>query len=87
MGRAARDRILSLFTLEQSLTIFGDLYREVTSRIPTAHVLKHEQDLSRTGQAARVPHRSRSIRRSDLPTVSRAGIALLGSGVNSRCGP
>ncbi len=87
MGRAARARILSLFTLEQSLAIFGDLYREVTGRVTTAHVVRHEQDLSRTGQAARVPHRGRSIRRSDLPTVSRAGLALLGTGPNGRCGP
>ena len=87
IGRAARARILSLFTLEQSLAIFGDLYREVTGRVTTAHVVRHEQDLSRTGQAARVPHRGRSIRRSDLPTVSRAGLALLGTGPNGRCGP
>ncbi len=87
MGRAARARILSLFTLEQSLAIFGDLYREVTGRIASAHVLKHEQDLSRSGQAALVPRRERSIRRSDLPTVSRAAPLLLGSGTHSRCGP
>jgi glycosyltransferase involved in cell wall biosynthesis len=87
MGHAARARILSLFTLEQSLAIFGDLYREVTGRIASAHVLKHEQDLRRAGQGARPPHRERSIRRTDLPTVSRAGPVLLGSGVPSRCGP
>jgi glycosyltransferase involved in cell wall biosynthesis len=44
MGHAARARILSMFTLEQSLAVFSDLYREVTGRISSAHVLKADRD-------------------------------------------
>ena len=43
VGRAARERILSRFTLEQSLAIFGDLYREVTGGISSAPVLERHQ--------------------------------------------
>jgi glycosyltransferase involved in cell wall biosynthesis len=47
MGHAARARILSMFTLEQSLAVFGDLYRQATGRISSAHVLKGDQDRAR----------------------------------------
>ena len=40
VGRAARERILSRFTLDRSLSIFGDLYREVTGSISSAPVLE-----------------------------------------------
>jgi hypothetical protein len=43
IGFAARSRILSMFTLEQSLAIFGDLYREVTGRITSAPVLERQE--------------------------------------------
>jgi len=43
VGRAARERILSRFTLDQSLAVFGDLYREVTGSISTAPVLERNQ--------------------------------------------
>jgi glycosyltransferase involved in cell wall biosynthesis len=43
VGRAARERILSRFTLEQSLALFGDLYREVTGDISSAPVLERHQ--------------------------------------------
>ena len=36
-----------MFTLEQSLAVFGDLYREVTGRISSAHVLKADRDRAR----------------------------------------
>lgn len=39
VGRAARERILSRFTLDQSLAVFSDLYREVTGVMSTAQVL------------------------------------------------
>jgi hypothetical protein len=41
LGHAARARILSMFTLEQSLAIFSDLYREVTGQMASAPVLDH----------------------------------------------
>ncbi len=44
IGHAARSRILSLFTLEQSLAIFGDLYREVTGMITSAPVLERDRN-------------------------------------------
>ncbi len=47
MGHAARARILSMFTLEQSLAVFGDLYRQATGRISSAQVLKGDQDRAR----------------------------------------
>ncbi len=43
MGRAARERILSRFTLDQSLAVFGDLYREVTGNITSAPILERNQ--------------------------------------------
>ncbi len=43
VGRAARERILSRFTLDQSLAVFGDLYREVTGNISSAPVLERNQ--------------------------------------------
>lgn len=43
IGRAARARILSMFTLEQSLAIFGDVYREVTGRISSAPVFEQHR--------------------------------------------
>lgn len=43
VGRAARERILSRFTLEQSLAVFGDLYREVTGDMSSAPVLERHQ--------------------------------------------
>ena len=36
IGHAARARILSMFTLEQSLAVFSDLYREATGRMASA---------------------------------------------------
>jgi polysaccharide biosynthesis protein PelF len=47
IGRAARARILSMFTLEQSLAVFGDLYREVTGRISSAPVFELNRDATR----------------------------------------
>jgi len=44
VGRAARERILSRFTLEQSLVLFGDLYREVTGGLSSAPVLERHQN-------------------------------------------
>jgi glycogen synthase len=43
VGRAARERILSRFTLDQSLAVFGDLYREVTGSIASAPVFERNQ--------------------------------------------
>jgi polysaccharide biosynthesis protein PelF len=43
VGRAARERILSRFTLDQSLAVFGDLYREVTGSIASAPVYERNQ--------------------------------------------
>jgi len=43
VGRAARERILSRFTLDQSLAVFGDLYREVTGNITSAPILERNQ--------------------------------------------
>jgi glycosyltransferase involved in cell wall biosynthesis len=43
MGRAARSRILSTFTLEQSLAAFGDLYRQVTERTSSDQVVAGNQ--------------------------------------------
>jgi glycosyltransferase involved in cell wall biosynthesis len=43
VGRAARERILSRFTLEKSLAIFSDLYREVTGDMSSAPVLERHQ--------------------------------------------
>jgi glycosyltransferase involved in cell wall biosynthesis len=43
VGRAARERILSRFTLDHSLAVFGDLYREVTGNISSAPVLERNQ--------------------------------------------
>jgi glycosyltransferase involved in cell wall biosynthesis len=43
VGRAARERILSRFTLDQSLAVFGDLYREVTGNISSAPILERNQ--------------------------------------------
>jgi hypothetical protein len=39
MGDAARNRILSMFTLEQSLAVFADLYRDATGLASSAPVL------------------------------------------------
>lgn len=44
MGHAARARILSMFTLEQSLAVFSDLYREATGRMASAQVLRNDQE-------------------------------------------
>jgi polysaccharide biosynthesis protein PelF len=44
IGRAARARVLSMFTLEQSLALFGDVYREATGRIASAQVIKSDFD-------------------------------------------
>ena len=77
IGKAARARILSRFTLEQSLAIFGDLYREVTGRISSALVLKHEQDQSTREQDAPVTSPNRGSPHPDLPTVSRDRPVLL----------
>jgi glycosyltransferase involved in cell wall biosynthesis len=44
IGRAARDRILSRFTLEQSLATFADLYREVVERSAAVPVTEDELD-------------------------------------------
>ena len=41
LGHAARARILSMFTLKQSLAVFSDLYREVTGQIASAPVFDH----------------------------------------------
>ena len=43
VGRAARERILSRFTLDHSLAVFGDLYREVTGNISIAPVFERNQ--------------------------------------------
>ncbi|MGC1418665.1 MAG: GT4 family glycosyltransferase PelF [Acidimicrobiales bacterium] len=43
VGRAARERILSRFTLVQSLAVFSDLYREVTGDMSSAPVLERHQ--------------------------------------------
>ena len=72
LGHAARTRILSMFTLEQSLAIFGDLYREVTGRISSALVLERDQDQSRRERDARVPPPSRRPGFPELATVPRA---------------
>ncbi|MGO9029143.1 MAG: GT4 family glycosyltransferase PelF [Acidimicrobiales bacterium] len=65
IGHAARNRILSMFTLEQSLAIFGDLYREVTGRITSAPVLERDQDRSRQQVDARPAPAARRV--SDTP--------------------
>lgn len=83
IGHAARARILSMFTLEQSLAIFGDLYREVTGRISSALVLKRDQDQSRRVRDGRVPPSSRWTGYSELPTVSRARTRPTGDIVKS----
>ncbi len=44
IGQAARARILSMFTVEQSLAVFGDLYRDVTGRVASAQLVQHEQE-------------------------------------------
>ncbi len=44
IGRAARARVLSMFTLEQSLALFGDVYREATGQMASAQVIKSDYD-------------------------------------------
>jgi glycosyltransferase involved in cell wall biosynthesis len=78
IGHAARARILSMFTLEQSLAIFGDLYREVTGRISSALVLKRDQDQKRRDRGAQVAPPSRRPERSQRPPVPRARIQNTG---------
>jgi hypothetical protein len=77
IGKAARARILSRFTLEQSLAIFGDLYREVTGRISSALVLKHEQDEADEEDDTLVTLANRRTRHSELPTVPRTRPVLV----------
>jgi glycosyltransferase involved in cell wall biosynthesis len=43
MGTAARERILSLFTVEQCTALYSDLYREVTGRPVSAEVVEFDQ--------------------------------------------
>ncbi len=43
IGNAARNRILSMFTLEQSLAVFADLYREATGKVSSATVLRADR--------------------------------------------
>jgi glycosyltransferase involved in cell wall biosynthesis len=52
MGRAARARILSMFTVEQSLAIFSDLYRQVTGRPTAAVIVERDQELANSGRSA-----------------------------------
>jgi polysaccharide biosynthesis protein PelF len=86
MGRAARARILSKFTLERSLAVFADVYREVTGKISTALVLEQEQEQqpSRQKKSLEAPRRETSATRStwrsravELPVVPRNGPILL----------
>lgn len=46
MGRAARSRILSAFTLEQSLSLFSDLYRQVIEQAVTVDLVSGDQNPS-----------------------------------------
>jgi glycosyltransferase involved in cell wall biosynthesis len=54
IGRAARDRIVSRFTLEQSLTTFADLYREVTERTRTAPATEDDRGIRRPHPLSRM---------------------------------
>src|SRR5664280_863700 len=72
LGHAARTRILSMFTLEQSLAIFGDLYREVTGRISSALVLERDQDQSRRERDAQGPPPIRGLGVPELAAVPKA---------------
>jgi hypothetical protein len=72
LGHAARTRILSMFTLEQSLAIFGDLYREVTGRISSALVLERDQDQSRRERDAQGPAPIRRLGFPELAAVPKA---------------
>ena len=77
IGTAARARVLSRFTLEQSLAVFGDLYREVTGRISSALVLKHEQDQTEEDPDDVLGTLSdRQAHRSDQPAASTSGPVL-----------
>ena len=45
MGQAARKRALSLFTVEQCLLLYGDLYREVSGLPVSASMVHHDLQL------------------------------------------
>jgi len=61
-----------MFTLEQSLAIFGDLYREVTGRISSALVLERDQDQSRRERDAQGPPPIRGLGVPELAAVPKA---------------
>jgi len=76
IGREAKDRALSMFTLEKSLTLFRDLYSKATGRDPSAHALRKDQGPSHRDRGGQVSALGQRVHYSELPTASRAGTGV-----------
>ncbi len=75
MGDAARNRILSMFTLEQSLAVFADLYRDATGLASSAPVLA-ASDRALTSQLPAVSQR-RGVSKSRTEPAPRNAFDLI----------
>jgi polysaccharide biosynthesis protein PelF len=72
LGEAARARILSLFTVEQSMALFGDVYREVTGRPASAIVVDQQHHPCNSGPGIVAPERD--VCPGDPVTLDSLGI-------------
>lgn len=88
IGRAAKDRALSVFSLERSLGTFRDLYARATSQDCVAHDVAKDQGPSRGIRGGPVMAPGPRVTSYQVPTVpgAHAGVRYPAPGHGSRGG-